>query len=65
MSRSPIKKPRLRRYVAAVTVTWALVLAVAWLVVSPARFREYVDVCGGFFLGMVAMYVAVHLYAWD
>jgi hypothetical protein len=65
MLQGPIKKPRLRRYVVAVAVTWAIVLAIAWAVGGAARFHVFATVCGGFFLGMLAMYVAVHVYAWD
>jgi hypothetical protein len=65
MLRIPRKKQRLSRYVRAVAVTWAVVLAIAWLVGGPARFHLYASVCGGFFLGMLAMYIAVHVYIWE
>jgi hypothetical protein len=56
-------KHPLARYVAAVAVTWAIVLAIAWLVGGSARLHVYLDVCGGFFIGMLAMYLAVRVYA--
>jgi hypothetical protein len=57
------KKP-LYVYVIAVAVVWAILLSVAWSLGS-GRFHTYAaPVCAGFFLGMLAMYIAVHLYKW-
>jgi hypothetical protein len=65
MSLTHTKKPRLRRYVAGVLTVWAIVLGVSWLVGGPARFHVLALVCAGFLLGMLAMYIAVHLYVWQ
>jgi hypothetical protein len=44
-------------YVIAVLVVWALILGGMWLW---ARLRDFALICGGFFIGMLAMYIAVH-----
>jgi hypothetical protein len=51
-------------YVIGVAVVWAGILAVVWFLGDAARFRTFALVCGGFALGMLAMYIAVHLYTW-
>ena len=51
-------------YVIGVAVVWAFILCLAWFTVIPARFDELALVCEGFALGMLAMYIAVHLYTW-
>jgi hypothetical protein len=52
------------RYVVGVLVAWALVLGISWLVGGSEHFRTAALVCGGFFLGMIAMFIAVHFYEW-
>ena len=49
-------------YVIGVIVAWAIVLCVAWFVGGQADVRTFGFVCAGFLLGMLAMYIAVHLY---
>ena len=56
------KKP-LWVYVLGVIVIWALILGSVSLW-DPVRLSELTVFCGGFFLGMVAMYIAVHIYRW-
>jgi hypothetical protein len=56
-------KPGLRRYVAGVAVTWAVVLAGSWLVGGPSRFHTFVLVCSGYFIGMLSMYLAVRVHS--
>jgi hypothetical protein len=51
-------------YVIGVAVIWAVILGVIWFMGDVARFRMFAWVCGGFALGMLAMYIAVHLYTW-
>ena len=46
-----------------VIVVWVVILVGAWLWDS-ARFNTFAIFCGGFFIGMLAMYIAVHLYKW-
>jgi RsiW-degrading membrane proteinase PrsW (M82 family) len=59
----PDKKYPLSRYVIGVLVAWAVILAGLWFF-DRERFATYALVCGGFFLGMCAMYIAMHLYRW-
>jgi MYXO-CTERM domain-containing protein len=49
-------------YVIGVTVVWIIVLAFAWGLAGPARFRTFLDIAMGFALGMLAMYIAIHVY---
>jgi len=49
-------------YVIGVAIVWAVVLGVAWLIGGPAQFNTLTLVCLGFALGMLAMYIAVHVY---
>jgi hypothetical protein len=49
-------------YVIAVIIVWAVILSTAWFVAGAGRFHDISSVCGGFFIGMLAMYIAVHFY---
>jgi len=49
-------------YVIGVAIVWAVVLVLAWFIGGPARFNALALVCLGFALGMLAMYIAVHVY---
>ena len=51
-------------YVIATAVVWALILALSWSGLIWSPFHDVVSVCGGFYIGMLAMYIAVHLYKW-
>jgi hypothetical protein len=51
-------------YVIAVIVVWIIVLCITWFVGTPGRFKTILVFAGGFMLGMLAMYVAVHIYKW-
>ena len=57
-----IKRVPLIVYVIGVAVVWAVVLGIAWFIGGPARFNAFALVCLGFALGMLAMYIAVHVY---
>jgi peptidoglycan/LPS O-acetylase OafA/YrhL len=57
-----IKRFPLIVYVIAVAVVWAVLLAVMWFLGDIARFQTFALVCLGFALGMLAMYIAVHVY---
>ena len=59
----PNKQP-LIQYVIGVVVVWAIILSAMWFSGDVARFRTFACVCGGFMLGMLAMYIAVHIYRW-
>jgi hypothetical protein len=49
-------------YVIGVVIAWAVVLGMAWFIGGSARFNTFALICGGFALGMLAMYIAVHIY---
>jgi hypothetical protein len=49
-------------YVIATVVVWAVILGVVLSLGDMARFQTFASVCGGFFIGMLAMYIAVHVY---
>lgn len=51
-------------YIIGVVVAWAIVLTASWFGVIWTPFHDVVTVCVGFALGMLAMYIAVHLYRW-
>jgi hypothetical protein len=57
------KRP-LSVYVIGVAVMWAVILGVMWFLGDMARFQKFAFVGFGFALGMLAMYIAVHLYRW-
>ncbi|MGD0752216.1 MAG: hypothetical protein ABSA23_12510 [Anaerolineales bacterium] len=57
-----IKRFPLIVYVIAVAVVWAVVLGITWFLGNMARFQTFALVCLGFALGMLAMYIAVHVY---
>ena len=46
-----------------VAVAWAIILGGIWFW-DVARFHTFAILCAGFFIGMLAMYIAVHLYKW-
>ena len=50
-------------YVIGVLVVWAVILGGMWLWNS-ARLHDFALIGGGFLLGMLAMYIAMHLYRW-
>ncbi len=50
-------------YVIAVLVVWAAILVGIWFF-DRERFATFAHVCGGFLLGMFAMYIAMHVYSW-
>ena len=49
-------------FIIGVAVVWAVILGVMWLLGDIARFQTFALVCLGFALGMLAMYIAVHVY---
>jgi hypothetical protein len=59
----PLTQKPLWHYVIAVLVVWALILGGMWFWNRP-RLRDFALICGGFFIGMLAMYIAVHVYRW-
>ena len=59
-----MKKYPLWLYVIGVVVALAVVNYVSWLLGGRARLHTMEVFSGGFVLGMLAMYIAVHLYRW-
>ena len=49
-------------YVIGVAVVWAVILGAMWFLGDIARFQTFALICLGFALGMIAMYIAVHVY---
>ena len=62
MNPSHVSAP-LSMYVIAVAVVWAVILCSVWFW-DKVQFNNFALLCGGFFVGMLAMYIAVHLYMW-
>jgi len=58
------EKAPLYVYVIAVAIVWAVILVVLRFMGNMARFHTFSLVCSGFALGMLAMYIAMHLYRW-
>ena len=52
----------LSRYIISVVCVWAIILIIAKLFGSSGRFRTMAIFCAGFFIGMLAMWIAVHVY---
>ncbi len=50
-------------YIIAVMVVWAALLGYVWFRYA-LHFTGALALCGMFFMGMLAMYIAVHVYRW-
>jgi len=59
-----MKKRPLWVYVIGVIVALAVVNYIAWLTGADTKLHMSELVSVGFLLGMLAMYIAVHLYQW-
>jgi len=57
-------KAPLTRYVIGVAIVWGVILGAMWILGDAARLQTFGLVCLGFALGMLAMFLAVHLYTW-
>jgi len=49
-------------YAIGVAVVWAVILSAMWFLGDIARFQTFALICLGFALGMLAMYIGVHVY---
>ncbi len=56
------KKYPILIYVIAVVIVWVVILSIVWFTGSPVHFNTLLIFCGGFFIGMFAMWIAAHLY---
>jgi len=59
-----MKKYHLSVYVIGVIVILTLVNYIAWYTGGIARLKTIESVSLGFLVGMLAMYIAVHIYRW-
>jgi len=59
-----LTKLPLTRYVIGVLIVWTIILCLAWFLAGEEHFKTMTLLCTGFLLGMLAMYIAVHLYKW-
>lgn len=59
--RSPNNYP-LYRYIIAVAVVWVIILSIVHFVGSPEHFNQLVLVGAGYWIWMLAMYIAMHVY---
>ena len=57
-----MKKYNLKVYVIAVIVVMAVILAVTWFAGDSVLFTKLADFFAAFLLGMLAMWIAVHVY---
>lgn len=61
---SPREKSPLYVYVISVAVIWSIILGLMRFLGHTAAFHTLLLVALGFALGMIAMWIAVHLYKW-
>lgn len=59
-----MKKRPLSIYVVGVIIALIIVNLLAWFVDPAKAVHDSLIFSGGFLLGMLAMYIAVHLYRW-
>lgn len=52
----------LNRYIISVILVWVLILAIVRFWGSSTRFKTMSIFCAGFLIGMLAMWIAVHVY---
>jgi len=52
----------LSRYIISVIIVWAIILTVVKFFGSSERFKTMCIFCAGFLIGMLAMWIAVHVY---
>ena len=52
----------LSRYIIAVVLVWAIILTIVKFFGSAERFKTMSIFCAGFLIGMLAMWIAVHVY---
>ncbi len=52
----------IRFYVIAASVAWVIVLTIVFFFGSSQKFHDAAIVCAGFYLGMLAMFIATNFY---
>ncbi len=50
-------------YIIGVLIIWALLLGGVWLW-GTSHFHDVLTVFGGFVIGQISMFIAVHFYTW-
>lgn len=58
------EKYPLSLYVVGVIIVLVFVNCIAWFVGGEVKLKSFELLSGGFLLGMLAMYIAVHIYKW-
>jgi hypothetical protein len=60
---TPLVNPvRISGYAVAVVIVLGLLIGIAWYISGPQSFQTYGSYAAGFLIGMLAMYIAVHVY---
>ena len=59
-----MQKHPLSSYVIAMIIVLVAVNVIVWLVGGEMKAKSFTVFSAGFLLGMLAMYIAVHLYSW-
>jgi hypothetical protein len=59
------KKRSIKVYIIGVAIALAIVISVAWFTQSREHFKIITVFCCGYGLGMLAMWIAVHVYRWN
>ena len=57
-----MNKPALSTYVIAVVIVFAIIIVVSWLTGNRAFTKKILIFSAGFLMGMLAMYIAMHVY---
>jgi hypothetical protein len=53
----------LSNYIIAVLAVWSVILCAAWFLNHGIHFKGAASICAMFLFGMLAMYIAMHIYA--
>ena len=49
-------------YIVAVAIVWVIILTITWFLGDKIRFQKFIYFFLAFALGMLAMYIAIHIY---
>lgn len=59
------KKYSIKVYIIGVAIALALLISAAWFTQNREHFKIITVFCGGYVIGMFAMWIAVHVYNWN